>query len=303
MTGHMTLRTILANNKDDLALVIGNGINRYGDSATVNSWDGLLLKLASKYSVYSGEKIPQGIALTEFYDLLNLGRPASVASQISLQEEFCAGMDKWRVFSHHCRIVKWSRDNAIPILTTNFDTVLSRAGDCRLFPERTATSFTDYYPWNRYYGLAHLANPLQGFGIWHINGMQKYRRSIRLGLTDYMGSVARVRGWIHKGNEGLLFAGKDANNWPGVSTWLHIVFNKPLLIFGLGLEENEVFLRWLFIERARYFNKFPDRRRECWYVYTSEKEKIGKLFFLRKLGIQAVKADSYEDLYGASSWT
>jgi hypothetical protein len=117
-----------------------------------------------------------------------------------------------------------------------------------------------------------------------------------------MGSVERVRGWIHKGNEGLLFAGKDANNWPGVSTWLHIVFNKPLLIFGLGLEENEVFLRWLLIERARYFNKFPDRRRKCWYVYTSGKEKMGKLFFLRKLGIQPVKADSYEDVYSASTW-
>jgi hypothetical protein len=117
-----------------------------------------------------------------------------------------------------------------------------------------------------------------------------------------MGSVARVRGWIHKGNEGLHFTGKDVNNWPGVSTWLHIVFNKPLLIFGLGLEENEVFLRWLLIERARYFKKFPDRRKDCWYVYTSEKEKLGKLFFLSMLDIKLVKADSYEDVYSTSSW-
>lgn len=298
----MTLQTILADNKHDLAMVIGNGINRYGDSATANSWEGLLLGLASKYGVFRGERIPEGIALTEFYDLLNLSRSDSVASQISLQEEFCAGMEEWQVFPHHQRIVKWSSDNAIPILTTNFDTVLSRAGGCSLLPEKIATSFTDYYPWNRYYGLNHIANPLQGFGIWHVNGMQRYRRSIRLGLTDYMGSVERVRGWIHRGKEGLLFAGKDAENWPGVSTWLHIVFNKPLLIFGLGLDENEVFLRWLLIERARYFKKYPSRRRQCWYVYTSEWEKEGKLFFLAKLGIQAVKADSYDDLYGASSW-
>lgn len=280
MTPPMTLRTILANNKDDLALVIGNGINRYGDSGTANSWDGLLLALASKYSVYSGETIPEGIALTEFYDLLNLKRPASPASQKSLQEEFCAEMDNWKVFPHHRRIVQWARDNAIPILTTNFDTVLSRAGECRLLPEKITASFTDYYPWNRYYGFAPLDNPLQGFGIWHVNGMQKYRRSIRLGLTDYMGSVERVRGWIHKGNEGLHFTGKDVNNWPGASTWLHIVFNKPLLIFGLGLDQHEVFLRWLLIERARYFKKFPARRKGCWYVYTSAKEKMGKLFFL-----------------------
>lgn len=45
--------------------------------------------------------------------------------------------------------------------------------------------------------------------------------------------------------------------WDGAASWLHIVFNSPLLIFGLGLEENEVFFRWLLIERARYFKKFP----------------------------------------------
>jgi hypothetical protein len=107
---------------------------------------------------------------------------------------------------------------------------------------------------------------------------------------------------MYKGNEGLLFSGKNAPNWPGAGTWLDIVFTKSLFIFGLGLEENEVFLRWLLIERARYFNKFPDRRRDSWYVYTSDKEKQGKLFFLQGLGIKPVKANDYDDVYGDATW-
>ena len=297
----MSFRSILAGNKSDLALVIGNGINRYNNSNAKNSWDAILLGLASRYNVIQENQKLEGISQTEIFDLLQLKKPASAKQQKSLQEEFCAGMEEWQVFQHHQRIVHWARENATPILTTNFDTVLSRAGDCRLLPEKLTTSFTDYYPWSRYFGNMGLSNPLDGFGIWHINGMQRYRRSIRLGLTDYMGSVERVRGWMHKSSEGPLFSGKDAHDWPGVSTWLNIVFNKPLLIFGLGLEENEVFLRWLLIERARYFKKFPDRSRKGWYIYNSD-EKMGKLFFLKQLGIKTVKANGYDEVYGEPTW-
>lgn len=298
----MDPRKILADNKIDLALVIGNGINRYGAASQANSWDALLLDLASKHGIEVGSKIPDGITLTEFYDLLELDSAASATSKRSLQEEFCTEMDNWRVFAHHQRIVAWARKNATPILTTNFDTVLSRAGDCRLLPDKLTSSFTDFYPWNRYYGDSQPSSSTQGFGIWHVNGMQKYRRSVRLGLTHYMGSVERVRGWMHKSRAGRLFTDKEADTWPGASTWLHFIFNKPLFIFGLGLDENEIFLRWLLIERARFFKKFPERHRNAWYVYSSENEKKGKLFFLEKLGIKPVKADTYEKIYGESTW-
>lgn len=298
----MNLRSVLDDYKRDLALVIGNGINRYGDSAAVNSWDQLLLVLASKYSVHSNGGIPDGIALTEFYDLLKLEKSLSPLSRSSLQSEFCDGMDKWRVYAHHRRIVQWAQEHSAPILTTNFDTVLARAGECCLLPGKVTTSFTDFYPWCRYYGNEEIECPLQGFGVWHINGMQKYHRSIRLGLTDYMGSVERVRGWIHKSSEESLFSSKESLYWKGANTWLHIIFNKNLLIFGLGLEENEVFLRWLLIERAMYFNKFPGRRREGWYCYTSDSEKEGKLFFLNRLGLKPLRVASYDELYGCASW-
>ena len=297
----MSLRRILLQNKNNIALVIGNGSNRYGNAKEVNSWDHLLLKLATKFNIPGGENIPDGITLTEFYDLLELRKPVKNSAKIHLQKEFCAGMDEWRVFPHHERIVRWAQTNSVPILTTNFDSVFSRVGNFPLFPERNQ-SFTDYYPWERYYADRPLDRPDLGFGIWHINGMEKYRRSIRLGLTHYMGSVERVRNWVHKGNERRLFSGKNDNNWVGVNTWLHIVFNKPLVIFGLGLEENEVFLRWLLIERARYFRNFPHRKQLAWFIYTSENEKAGKLYFLEGLGIDAVKVPDYDDIYGEGIW-
>jgi hypothetical protein len=81
-----------------------------------------------------------------------------------------------------------------------------------------------------------------------------------------MGSVQRARGWIHSGEQ-RLFGGKDRTTWTGRYSWLHVVFNKPLPILGLGLGETEVFLRWLLIERARYFAKFPKRAQKAWSVH------------------------------------
>lgn len=297
----MQVRKLLNRHKSDLALVIGNGVNRFGAADQTNSWDGLLLDLAKKHHVHGDGAIPDGIALTEFYDLLELKKPSPTTPATSYQEEFCLGMSEWRPYPHHVAIVQWARTNAVPVLTTNFDDVFARAGTCKLLPVRAPT-FTDFYPWERYYGDGLLGGPDRGFGIWHVNGMSKYRRSVRLGLTHYMGSVERARGWLHKGQERRLFSGKNVHGWDGANTWLHIIFNKPLLIFGLALEENEVLLRWLLIERARYFRKFPERRRAGWYAYASENQRPGKLYFLEGIGITPVRVDSYRDLYGEATW-
>ena len=78
---------------------------------------------------------------------------------------------------------------------------------------------------------------------------------------------------------------------------LHIIFNTALFIFGLGLEESEVFLRWLLIERARYFKRFPAREKPGWYVCLREPRNEGKELFLQKLGFTYVTVDRYEEIY------
>lgn len=282
--------------QEDIALVIGNGINRFKGVGQSSSWNDLLRDLWFKVYGTSMEIIPQGISLTEFYDLLEL-ESTSKKLGVNLQQEFCDTLSGWRHGIHHERIMVFARSREIPVLTTNFDLLLANAGGAtfRRFKQET---FTDYYPWGCYYSDRELRTPTSGFGIWHINGMAKYHRSIRLGLTHYMGSVERARRLIHRGDEGALFSGKRRSHWDGRYTWLHIIFNKALFVFGLGLEQNEVFLRWLLIERAKYFKRFPMREKPAWYVCLGKPRNEGKELFLRKLGFEYATVDRYAEIYG-----
>jgi hypothetical protein len=296
----MEIKSILNRKTSDLALVIGNGINLYGPSQNTNSWYDLLVKLSKKHLPESQGTIPDGISLTEFYDVLELKTPPRVTEH-TLQQGFCDLMKNWKFYKHHEHVVNWAAEANVPILTTNFEQVLANAGDCKMYRTQKG-GFTDFYPWQSYYGHRQIDNPARDFAIWHLNGMQRYHRSICLGLTHYMGSVARARGMIHKGDR-RLSSGNNPDTWAGASSWLQVIFNCNLMIFGLGLGENEVFLRWLLIERAKHFKHFPKFKKQGWYVYADDDEDTGKLFFLEGVGITSVKVDSYDDIYGADVWS
>ena len=205
-------------------------------------------------------------------------------------------MKAWKPRAQHRAIVNWAIKYGVPVLTTNFDNTLGNATNCKLFRIRNE-GFTDFYPWESYYSKESLERPDSGFGIWHLNGMEKYYRSIRLGLTHYMGSVERARTLIYKGNERRLYSCKDLKNWRGANSWLHIIFNKPLAIFGLELSSNEIFLRWLLIERAKYFENFPNQRQPAWYFDKQAKFNDGKLLLLESVGIEPVVISDYRELY------
>lgn len=295
-----TLERILRGSGRDAALIIGNGIHRYGPSSQTNSWEGLLIELAHDAGIKI-HQLPKGTTATEFFDVLEL-RAGSQAGVLA--RTFCDLIMRWRAMPHHERIVHWARARKAPVLTTNFDEVLSDAAGCAVvLPKRKG--FTDFYPWECRFAHREVDNPCAEFGIWHINGMARYSRSVRLGLTHYMGSVQRARGWIYSG-EHRLFGGKDSANWKGRYSWLHIIFNKPLLFLGLGLQENEVFLRWLLIERARYFAKFPKRAQKAWYLHRPDVEdsaEAGKHFFLEELGIRCIRVADYREIYENPGWS
>ncbi|MBU8923259.1 MAG: hypothetical protein KOO63_15675 [Bacteroidales bacterium] len=291
----MQLKKVIQNNRHNIALLIGNGINRHGANGTTNSWDDLLVKMWNGHLLRNDLTVPNGISLTEFYDVLDIHNGTS-GKEIQLQKEFCSLMKTWIPQDHHRAIVQWAIKFGAPVLTTNFENTLGDAANCQLFRFQQE-GFTDFYPWESYYSQKSLESPDSGFGIWHMNGMQKYYRSIRLGLTHYMGSVERARTWIHKGNEGRLFSGKDMKKWRGANSWLHIIFNKPLAIFGLGLASNEVFLRWLLIERAKYFAKFPERRHPAWFYYDSANPDAGKHLLLESVGVEPIGISDYRELY------
>lgn len=298
----MQLNTLLNRHKSHLALLIGNGINRYNSNASNNSWDALLTQLAQQHLPTFGQHLPPGMSLTEFYDVLDLGLRGQQANKKipSLQQQFCALMADWRPMAQHTYVMEWAKRHAAPVLTTNFEQCLSDAIGGKAYLGQGA-SFTDFYPWEAYFATEELSDPCAGFGIWHINGMQKYHRSIRLGLTHYMGSVERARGRLHKGSR-RLSAGGDIQQWEGASTWLQILFHRPLLIIGLGLAENEVFLRWLLIERAKYYKDFPARFQPAWFVHTANEQDIGKLYFLKAVGVDAFMVPNYDAIYAEKNW-
>lgn len=288
----MTLQQILTENHQQLALIIGNGINRYNSTSKVNSWDKMLLELWEKHTHVDSTIVPQGISLTEFYDALDLSR---TDARVNLQKEFCSLLAGWAAGAHHRILVNWAKHFSCPILTTNFDESLSDAAKLSLH-HLDGPRFTDFYPWQTYFSHQPITNPDGEFAVWHINGLMRYSRSIRLGLSHYMGSVERARALIHKG-EKRLFVDRHRDNWNGSNTWLDCLFHRDLLFIGLGLDSAEVFLRWLLIERAKYFKNFPKRKCNAWYVYAGNEISQGQQIFLRSVGCEIVKANSYDELY------
>lgn len=288
------IKNIIESNKRDIAFVVGNGINRYPNNPNALSWDDLLISLWDKVSFQTLSRRPNGISLTEFYDILELEN----TQDVNLQKEVSNLMENWVPLEHHGRIINRIRELNAPVLTTNFEETFAKTFDYQLMRTKRE-GFTDYYPWTTYHGNFQLDLPTDGFGIWYINGMINYHRSIRLGLSHYMESVERARNLLHKGNEERYFSGKNVSNWKGYKTWLHIVFNKSLFVFGLGLEENETFLRWILIQRIKYFKRFPDRKLKGWYINkrSDSGTDAGKKFFLERVGFEVIEVDDFADIY------
>lgn len=291
------IKKIIEQNKHDIAFVIGNGINRYKASNSSLSWDDILMKLWDKVSGNTLSFRPEGISTTEFYDILEFEN-TTINESVDLQQHVADLMRKWEPKDHHKLIVDAIRQLNAPLLTTNYEETLAKTMDYKLL--RTENKgFTDYYPWSVYHGDKQISHPSDGFAIWYINGMIEYKRSIRLGLTHYLNSVKRVNTWIHKDENKNDFIGKNQNNWIGSKSWLHLFFNKSLFFFGLGLEENETFLRWLLIERKRYFRKYSNRRHKSWYLQKKcdSENDSGKKFFLEKVGFEIIEVDDYDEIY------
>ena len=283
-------------NENHLAIVVGNGINRYSSpNEDKYGWDKLIDSL---WQDLSSNAIPVGqdLSLTEAYDIISL----CSEGESELVERVKGFVNSIEPTGYQAKLRESMMDFGFPILTTNFDKNLEIGLSKKVLrhPESPTLGFTDFYPWNVYFSNTELRNPLDGFGIWHINGSIVYPRSMHLGLTQYMNQVARARSFIHDWDRmDDNFAGKNQNRWRGYNTWLHIVFNSPLLILGLGLDVNETFFRWLLIERAKYFDVFHERRKCGWLLCLKKDMNDGKRFFLQYLGIEPIEFDDFPDLY------
>ncbi|MFN8438577.1 MAG: hypothetical protein U0V72_13220 [Cytophagales bacterium] len=286
-------KNILENQQNDLAFIIGNGVNRYAGVKNALSWDELLLKLWGKVAAHTLTERPQGISCTEFYDILDLENTGS----LNLLKELCELLNTWQPTSVHTQMVHKIKTLNAPLLTTNYEDTFALSQNKLKKLKQLDFSFSDFYPWGFYQGSESLINPCSGFGIWYINGTIHYHRSIKLGLSHYMGSVEKARKLIGNKENGLYKEGLE--NWQGKDSWLQIIFSKSLCIIGLGLGENETFLRWLLIERMKFYKKYPHLKKKGWYVCTASnlEEHKGKKFFLERVGIETIELGSYKEIY------
>ena len=265
------------------AILIGNGINLCSD--TMVSWNELLTQIANV------QINPAGLSNTEIFDFIELRTQYGAELKNVVAQQLDDVTPEYSAV--HEKFLQLVMENKCPILTTNFDKTFSSVGQLSQF-RTTNKGFTRYYPWETYFGRNQFDNPVEDFGVWHIHGGTNYVDSIRLGLTDYMGSVERARKLIHN-REDRLFGGKNQNNWAGMKSWLHIWFNKPLIIVGLRMKSDEVFIRWLLIERKKYFNRFGDRSHETIFLSTGNDDEIDN--FLYNLNIEHRIARDYKSLY------
>ena len=296
ITSSSHIKSILTRNRNDIAFLVGNGINLYyGESAS--SWDDLLLDLWGRHSFNTRSTIPKGISFTEFYDALEIQHFHDKAFGSRLQKDVQHHIRKWPTNFRQKGILGSMAKFGAPVLTTNFDDQIPRSMSLQPFRVKDST-FTDFYPWSTYFGLSQFRSPLDGFGVWYINGMAKYHRSIKLGLSQYMGNVSHARKMLlNRSGEKGLFSSKS---WKGHSTWLNAFFNKSLFVFGLSLDENEVFLRWLLIQRAKYIRRHALEQRKAWFITRSGgniETDEGKIFFLESVGFEVLVVDDYRIMY------
>ncbi len=87
------IKQIIHRNHNDIAFVIGNGINRYPNNPKELSWDGILMDLWNTVSFQTLSIRPEGISTTEFYDILDLENTRG----FNLQQKVTELMDKFDV--------------------------------------------------------------------------------------------------------------------------------------------------------------------------------------------------------------
>jgi len=267
------------------AILVGNGINLLTN--IFPSWDELLK------SISSSDLETDGLANTEIYDFIELKSEKGKELKKLVSNRF----ESVEIDSKaHQDFIELLILKECPVLTTNFDFSFEKSFNNfeGSFYRTAKNNFTRFYPWDTYFGTRQLEYPTDGFGIWHIHGMISYTDSIRLGLSDYMGSVEKASKIIRKEGK-KLFNGDNLFNWDGQKTWLHIWFNMPLIIVGLTLSSSEVFIRWLLIEREKYFKIFPDRRQKTYYLSKNENTHLNS--FLSNLNIKLERSADYASLY------
>jgi hypothetical protein len=328
---------ILTQEKANLALLLGNGINLGSGRSDGISWNQLMEKLirwAAENSTEPAETetrlrrlLERGTggetaaSLPEIFDIIEAtgrikpGEAGEKFNKFDLQSRIAQTLQGMKPGDAHNAVTRWAAQSQVPILTTNYDHCFQDALDsvkCKRRRFGIGKPLSDFYPWDRYYALKKIADPAKAFAVWHIHGDQDLKRSIRAGLDQYMGMVERLRK-LKRPVAREIFLGPDENQPRSpafyAAPWLRIFMGNKLWIQSLGLRAAEVSIRWLLVQRFRYWRSFrPSLHGENgWYVH-GPTDHIGRLDegrrnFFETVGLKVIEIakpdDTYLNLFGS----
>ena len=338
-SGFQQAQRILAREKANLALLLGNGINLTSGASGGISWDQLMDNLIASAGANSpkpkettarlkrllqrGDNGETAASLPEVLDIIEAtgnikpGETGQPSDQLNLQSRIAQMLKGMKPGDPHQAVARWAIQNQVPILTTNYDHCFQDALDRKVCKKQrfgNGRPHSDYYPWDRYYAPTKVADPANAFAVWHIHGDQDLKRSIRAGLDQYMGMVERLRRLKRPVAREILYnPNENGLRDPAfyAAPWLRTFMGKKLWIQGLGLRAAEVSIRWLLVQRFRYWRRYrPAHRLESgWYVH-GPTDKTGLLekerrFFFESVGLKVIEIanpdESYADLFCSDS--
>jgi hypothetical protein len=236
-----------------------------------------------------------------------LGDKLQAVVNDKMVESICKEMNSWQFADIHCNVGRFAEKWNIPILTTNYDINLEQSINAQLYDYKHEYS-NDSCPISCCY-TTYSDTTINDFAIWHINGVIKYPKSILIGLSHYMRCLQTIRGLIlpHSQTTAELFNGNNIGFAYIKNTWLELIFSRNLFIIGLQLDVNEVVLRWLLLERAKYYALYNRDKRKAWYVITKKEyenslsKDLGKRMFFNSVGVEILVLPDYKDIYEAIS--
>ena len=281
----------------DVALLLGNGINRY--ESENNSWEKILLDICKNHGK-EFDSIPKMFPYTEIFDVII---SSENVKDDNLKKEFVKLLEKMEESKTHKKIIEDCREKGSDILTSNFDSTLEKAHNYVPFSrDKLDKGFTQRYPWQRYYSKNAKNNNEKKYPkVWHIQGDAHYHQSLRLTVKDYTYSCNHFNKY-DPFNKKTIYHKTD--------TWVNAFFEKKLLIVGLALEEQEFFLRSLFYKKKKYIKD----EKAGWYICCREDTNLfGKKeateikgndnykkleFFAKAVGLELVTVDTWKEIYG-----
>ena len=309
------------------AFLFGNGINLYNDSNS-KTWREILqdllidkikddCDLKFKFERAFESDFSKDISYPEMYDLINglykIFGDDSDGELDCLQKEACdiieGNFRKNKKNKHYKKIVEKLRNLNLPLMTTNFDNLFEKYSGLdkqnMKSLDQSVVGSGKYsahfaYQWNKYFSDNTLTKPDEKFAIWHIHGTIYDSRSIQLGTNQYVGMLDRARFAI-RGKKGAALS-KSKEEWFADNTWLDLMYNRPLVVIGLGVSTDEIFLRWLLLGRNRHLTDFSNKvdRDEKHSLYLSSSEHpvpYAQRLFLETCGFEIIELSTDKELY------